>query len=47
MFGAEVFMVSTSVWDVSCSIGSVVATWKYVDGCEWSVCGMCVVWTIV
>jgi hypothetical protein len=47
VFGAEVFMASTSVWAVDCSIGSVVAAWKSVDGCEWSVSGMYAVWTVV
>jgi hypothetical protein len=43
VFGAEVFMLSTSVWAVGCSIKSVVAALKFVDGRGWSVCGMCVV----
>jgi hypothetical protein len=40
VFGAEVFMTSTSAWAVGCSIGSMVTAWNFVDGCEGSVCGM-------
>jgi hypothetical protein len=47
MFGSEVFMASTSVWAVVCSVGSVVASWKFLDGCRWSVSGMCEVWMVV
>jgi hypothetical protein len=47
VFGAKVFMVSTSVWVVSCFVRSVVATLKFVDSCEWSVCDRCVVWVVV
>jgi hypothetical protein len=47
VFGAEVFMASTSVWVVRCSIGSAVVAWRFVDGCGWSVCSMCVVWMVV
>jgi hypothetical protein len=47
VFGAEVFMASTSVWAVRCSIGSAVVAWRFVDGCGWSVCSMCVVWMVV
>jgi hypothetical protein len=47
VFGAKVFMASTSVWVVSCFVRSVVAVLKFVDGCEWSVCDMCVVWVVV
>jgi hypothetical protein len=43
MFGAEVFMTSTSTWVVGYFTGSVVVAWKSVDGCRWSICGMCVV----
>jgi hypothetical protein len=41
VFGAEVFMMSTSTWAVDCSIESAIAAWRFVDGCGWSVCGMC------
>jgi hypothetical protein len=47
VFGDEVFMMSTSVWVVGCSVGSIVAVWKFVDGCGWSACGMCMVWMVV
>jgi hypothetical protein len=47
VFGAKVFMVSTSGWVVSCFVWSVVATLKFVDDCEWSVCDRCVVWVVV
>jgi hypothetical protein len=43
VFGSKVFLASTSVWVVGCSVGSVGAAWRFVDGCGWSVCSMCVV----
>jgi hypothetical protein len=33
VFGAEVFITSTSAWPIGCSIGSVVAAWNFVDCC--------------
>jgi hypothetical protein len=43
VFATEVFMASTSIWIVGCSVGSVVVVWRFVYGCECSVYGMCVV----
>jgi hypothetical protein len=40
LFGAEVFMASTFVWAVGCSVRSTDAAWRFVDGCGWSVCGL-------
>jgi hypothetical protein len=47
LFGAEVFMASTTVCVVGCSVGSIVAAWMFVDGCRWSVCDMGVVCMVV
>jgi hypothetical protein len=46
-------MAGTSAWAVGCSaestclLASMVTVWNSVDGCGWSVWGMCVVWTVV
>jgi hypothetical protein len=47
LFGAEVFMASTTVCVVSCFVGSIVDAWMFVDGCRWSVCDMGVVCMVV
>jgi hypothetical protein len=53
VFGAEGFMLSSSVWVAGCStrssglLVSVVAGRGSVDACGRTIWGMCVVWVVV
>jgi hypothetical protein len=52
VFRAEASTTNASTWVVGCPAGSlgllasIVAAWESVDGCEWVVWCMCVVWTV-